>query len=160
MEQQFSIGEYVERKVDGQIGVIRKVEPWDGDYVFYVDFDGRNREEDLWAGTTPAWKRMDLHAHVETDSADCDGRYTSGRVEEMTLEERCDQFWDLHFKERILGNTVSFHGTGTVEVSPSGLHWYEQTDEGYRRVDVEWCEQDCDDVRSWQRDHSAEKAGY
>jgi len=160
MEQQFSVGEYVERKFDGKIGQVKKFEEYEGTFYFYVDFEGRGRPEDLWAGTTAAWRRLRLHAHVSTSSRDCDGDYSGGHVDEMTLEERCDQFHDLHFKERVMGNVVSLHGEGTLEVSPSGLHWREQTEEGYRAADVEWCERECEAERPWQRDHRAEAAGY
>jgi hypothetical protein len=168
MEQQFSIGEWVERKFDGAVGVVKKVqesEP-EGDFYFYVDLAPHSHrggllDTDLWAGTTGAWRRhFRLHAHVETSSRDCDGDYSGGHTDEMTTQERCDQFGDLHFKERVLGNVVTLHGEGTLEVSPSGLHWHEQTEEGYRRADVTWCEDECEDERPWQRDHRAEAAGY
>ena len=161
MEPKFSVGEWVERIMDGAVGVVRRMEQWDNDWVFYVDTDPqRPREDNVWAGTTSAWTRhFRWHAHVETDSADCDGRYTSGRIDEMTLQERCDQFGDLHFKERILGNAVTLHGHGTLTVTPDGLSWHEQTEEGYRANEVRWCEEDCEG-RTWQRDHRAESMGY
>ncbi len=159
MEQQFSVGEWVIRRMDNQIGQVKKVQPFNDDIAYYIQFDPRD-PNDLWAGTTSAWKRLPLHAHVETESRDCDGKYTGGRVEEMTLEDRCDSFHDLHFKERVLGNIVSLHGTGTLAVTPIGFRWNEQTEEGYSFAEVTWCEDDCDDKRTWQRDHSAEAAGY
>lgn len=103
---------------------------------------------------------MTLHAHVSGSSRDCDGKYTFGRVEEMNDEERGDDLGDLHFKDRVLSNTVTLHGHGELTVKPEGLSWFEQTDEGYRESTVRWCEDDCPDMRSWQRDHSAEAAGY
>jgi hypothetical protein len=164
MEQQFSVGEYVERVIDGKVGRVKRAEPGvadaEGDFYFYVQFDERDKD-DVWAGTTQAWRRhYRLHAHVSTNSRDCDGDYSGGHVDEMTTQERCDQFGDLHFKERVLGNVVSLHGEGTAEISPSGIHWREQTDEGYRAADVEWCEDECESERPWQRDHRAEAMGY
>lgn len=100
-----------------------------------------------------------LHAHVETDSRDCDGRYTGGHVLEMTLQERCDAMGDLHFKDRVLASVVSLHSDGTLTVSEDGMSWHERTDEGYRDAEVRWCEDDCEDA-SWQRDHRAEEMGY
>jgi hypothetical protein len=97
---------------------------------------------------------------VETDTADCDGRYTAGHVTEMTLEERCDLFGDIFFKERVIGSTVNLHGHGTLTVKPEGVEWREQTDEGYRHVEVTWCEEECSDTRTWKRDHRAESMGY
>jgi hypothetical protein len=100
-----------------------------------------------------------LHAHVDSRSRDCDGTYSSGYVCEMTTEERTGEFGDLRFQERVLGNAVTLHGHGTLEVTPDGMSWWETTDEGYRAVEVRWCEDDCPEA-SWQRDHRAEEMGY
>lgn len=98
-----------------------------------------------------------LHAHVETDARDCDGRYTQGYVLEKTTLER--DGGDYSFKTRVLAKVVSIHGSGTLSVTPEGLSWHEDTDEGYRRVEVRWCEDECEEC-TWQRDHTAEKEGY
>ena len=164
MSLEFSIGEWVERKTDGAVGAVKSVQPWENpdgdlDFIYAVDLD--RHPDDVWSGTAIAWRRhFRWHAHVSTHSRDCDGDYSGGHVVEMTLEERCDRFGDLHFKERVLGDTVTLHGHGTLEVTPDGLSWHEQTDEGYRAARVRWCEEDCPTERSWQRDHRAEAAGY
>jgi hypothetical protein len=101
-----------------------------------------------------------LHAHVTTASRDCDGDYSSGYVLEMSTLEKDDQFPDLTFKDRVMGSIVSLHGHGTLTVTPEGLAWHEQTEEGYRAADVRWCEEGCEGERSWQRDHRAESMGY
>jgi hypothetical protein len=93
-------------------------------------------------------------------SRDCDGDYSRGHVYEMTTQEKDDQFGEHHFKRRVIGNTISIYGTGTLEVSPDGIHWHEDTDEGYRAADVRWCEDECPTERTWQRDHRAESMGY
>jgi len=103
---------------------------------------------------------MTLHAHMTSSSRDCDGTYSGGHVYEMTTQEKAEEFGDLHFKDRVLANTVTLHGDGTLTVTPEYLRWYENTEEGYRSVDVNWCEDDCPAERSWQRDHRAEAAGY
>lgn len=155
---EFSIGEWVERRTDGAVGRVHHVQQFDGEDIFYVDLE--RGEDDIWAGSTGAWRRhFRLHAHVEGESRDCDGKYSSGHVSQMTLEERCDRNGDLHFQHRVLTYTVSLHGTGELKVTPEGLSWYEQTDEGYRATEVRWCSDDCEDA-SWQRDHSAEAMGY
>lgn len=103
------------------------------------------------------------HAHVGTESRDCDGRYTGIYVEMPNDDERCDLLGDLYFKQRVLDDIVSLHGDGTLKVSPTGLDWYEQTDEGYRSAEVLWCADDtCSDIRPRHRyrDHTAEAAGY
>lgn len=101
----------------------------------------------------------DLHAHVETDARDCDGRYSQGYVLEKTTLERADDLGDYSFKTRVLAGVVSIHGSGTLSVTPDGLSWHEDTDEGYHRAEVRWCEDECEDC-TWQRDHTAEREGY
>lgn len=105
-----------------------------------------------------------LHAHVATASSDCDGPMYRDFVQEMNDEERTnDQYGDLAFKERILGNHVSFHSEFGVEVKVSahGFVTSEQTDEGYRSADVTWCEdEECDPNAASQRDIFAEQMGY
>ena len=164
MEQQFSVGEWVERRMDGKVGKIKRVGVYNDDYSYAVDLDpSRPEKDDVWSGTTAAWRRaFRVHAHVETSSRDCDGTYTAGHVMELTLEERCDQFGDLHFKDRVMASIVTIHGHGTLTVTPSRLSWHEQTEEGYRAAEVRWCEDDCPEAgwKSWHRDHSAEAAGY
>ena len=100
-----------------------------------------------------------LHAHVETESRDCDGMYTSGYVAAMTTLERNEEFSDLVFKDRVITGIISVHAYGTLTVTPDGVTWGESTEEGYRRVEATWCSDTCPGS-SWQRDHTAEAAGY
>jgi hypothetical protein len=165
MSALFSVGEYVARRFDGKVGKVMRMERYDDQWLYYVQFDVRDKTEDnpdgTWAGTEQAWRRRDtLHAHADRRSRDCDGDYSAGNVYEMTLEERCDAFGDLRFKERVMGSVVSLHGYGTLTVKPEGMDWDEQTEEGFVAVAVEWCEDECSDTRSWQRDHRAEAMGY
>jgi hypothetical protein len=114
-----------------------------------------------------------LHAHVSTASRDCDGPQYNSWVtvpnddeiaEFAAAQERgYNDFSDLHFKERVLGNHVSFHADGphTVEITRDGFKMSEATDEGYRSADVTWCEDpDCDPDDRTHRDVFAEAAGY
>ena len=101
-----------------------------------------------------------LHAHMDGRSRDCDGDYSRGHVYEMTTLEKADRNPEFAFKERVLSNTVTLHGHGTLTVTPDGLSWHEQTDEGYSAAEIRWCEEDCTDKRTWQRDHRAESMGY
>lgn len=162
MNQEFLIGEWVERRTDGAIGIVIGVEQYDGEYLFRVRLQ-RSGDPTLneVLGTTAAWDHYHrVHAHVVWSSADCDGRYSGGRVEHPVSTERTNQFGDLHFKERLLGDVVSFHRHGTVTVTPDGFTWHCDTDEGHEHTVVEWCEDEgCDDKR-WQRDHRAEAMGY
>jgi hypothetical protein len=160
--QQFVAGEFVARVLDGKVGQVVKAEPYNDTWIYYVDFSRFDHREEggLWGGLNGAWRPyFTLHAHVETESRDCDGRYTGGHVEQMTLQERCDPYGDLLFRQRVLGGVVSLHGRGTLDVSPEGMTWNETTEEGYRAADVRWCEDDCPEA-SWQRDHTAERMGY
>lgn len=112
-----------------------------------------------------------LHAHVSTASVDCDGPLYRDYVTELNDDERAEHerqngvndFHDLHFKERVLGNHVSFHPLGKVEVevTEGGFSMRERTDEGYRAADVTWCEdEECDPHAASQRDVYAEAMGY
>lgn len=110
---------------------------------------------------------MTLHAHVSTASSDCDGPFYREYVESLNDDERAEagkpfnDFHDLHFKERVMGNIVSFHAIdGIMSVNPDGFTWREPTEEGYRSADVRWCTDDCDESAAWQRDVFAEQMGY
>lgn len=113
----------------------------------------------------------ELHAHVSSDTSDCDGRISRSYVITFNDDERrensrlINNFADLHFKERVLGGVVSFHPSGfdgdaEVHITRDGFTYSEPTDEGYHHVEVEWCEDDCSEVRETYRDHRAESMGY
>lgn len=101
-----------------------------------------------------------LHAHWTSAARDCDGLYEQGGVYEMTTLEQGDDLAAYSFKTRVLASTVNLAGSGVLNVTEDGLTWSEATDEGYRAANVRWCEDECDDERTWQRDHTAERAGY
>lgn len=112
--------------------------------------------KDMNNDTAPA---SNLHAHVESESRDCDGMYSQGHVAAMTTLEMNEEFPDLVFKDRVITGIISVSGYGSLNVTPHGVFWDESTEEGYRRVDVTWCNDTCTGS-SWQRDHTAEAAGY
>lgn len=112
-----------------------------------------------------------LHAHVSTASRDCDGplydewvtSLNDDEIAEHDQAQGVNDFHDLHFKERVLGNHVSFHTEFgvTVKVTAEGFSMHEQTDEGYRSAEVYWCEdEDCDPNAYSHRDIYAEMMGY
>lgn len=105
---------------------------------------------------------MTLHAHVTTNSRDCDGGHGMEYVSTMNDTEKGSQFADLDFKARILSNHVSFHSEFgvTVKVDEHGFNMSEQTDEGYRAAQIQWCEDDCDENDNSVYDEYAELAGY
>ena len=72
----------------------------------------------------------------------------------MTTLERADDLGEYTF---MLASTVNLASTGVLHVTEESLSW---TDEGYRAANVRWCEDECADERTWQRDHTAERAGY
>lgn len=110
-----------------------------------------------------------LHAHIATGTSDCDGpMYRDYTVflndEEKAEHERQDgvnDFHDLHFKSRILGDMVSFSPfvAVKVEVTTHGFTASEETEEGFRHCEVTWCEHECGESYS-QRDIYAEMMGY
>lgn len=109
-----------------------------------------------------------LHAHISTATSDCDGPMYRDYVvflndDEKAEHERQDgvnDFHDLHFKSRILGDMVSFHSTCNVVIQETGFTVGEQTEEGYRNAQAVWCEdEECTPAYS-QRDIYAEMMGY
>ena len=88
--------------------------------------------------------------------------------EDCTFEDGTERpfgpqdFHDYRFKERVLGNIVSFHAEGaTVTITPGGFYYSEPTEEGHRAYDVRWCEDtDCDPNARSYRDVYAEQMGY
>lgn len=158
----FAIGEWVERKFDGRIGKVLRIDQYDGADLYCVDLDPqRPANEDVWSGSAGAWDSVfRVHGHATSRSRDCDGDYSGGSTYEMTAQERTDQFGDLMFKERVIGSVVTAHGHGNLAVTPDGIEWHEETEEGFHEVSVRWCEDECAGGTPWRRDHRAEAAGY
>ena len=111
------------------------------------------------------------HAHVSIASADCDGPRTSHHVTVMNDEEIAESgkayndFSEIHFRERVVGDAVSpttyrDGQTGNLTIHEHGFEFHRDTDEGYHRVDVIWCEDDCDLGERGQRDYFAEAMNY
>lgn len=110
-----------------------------------------------------------LHAHVSTNSRDCDGPTYDSHVVLLNDEEKAEHikadgvndFHDLHFKERVLGDIVSFHAQATVRVTPLGFTYDEPTEEGFTYSEVTWCEDaSCNRPATSHRDVYAEQMGY
>lgn len=139
----FIVGEWVERRSDGMLGVVEIV---DTDSRLYrirlrtwpvAEREAVVGDEDDWV----AYYRV--HAHVTRSSADCDGRYESGRVDRPSAEERCSEFGHLMFQERVVASVVNVLSmSGTLHVSENGVEWSEATEEGYLFEEVEWCSDD------------------
>lgn len=110
-----------------------------------------------------------LHAHVARESADCDGRHGLDYIVTLNDAERAEHeqangindFHDLNFKSRVLGNVVSFHADAEVVIAPSGFTYSAGTEEGFTRTEVTWCEDEsCDPIEGGQYDQFAELSGY
>lgn len=110
-----------------------------------------------------------LHVHNDSESRDCDGRYASGYTTWLALlvegfipddPEADDLFrammiyWEAHD-----GTEMVF---GVLDDGRDFVRYHQYTDEGYRSGQLLFCEKpDCMvDDESWQRDYSAEAAGY
>lgn len=164
----FVIGEWVRRKADGLAGIVLGIEVGTNEYptLYRVALKrfprSVHRDDDIVLGSQGAWERYHrVHAHVEVMSADCDGSYSRGHTDVMSMQERRSGFGDLEFKERVLASTVSVLNDGVLTVTEDGLSWEERTEEGYRHVEVMWCIADeCAEGYSYSRDHRAEEMGY
>lgn len=110
-----------------------------------------------------------LHAHVFTESCDCDGpkgydyivTLNSDEFAEHVRQNGVNDFHAYRFKERVLGGIVSFSSKARIEVDELGFTYSEATEEGYRNVEARWCNNAyCDPSVTSQRDRFAEAAGY
>lgn len=109
-----------------------------------------------------------LHAHVESESADCDGRYSRTYVmERHTFTQSEDEFIG-HVMDMIVSTDAH---DGTLKITQNALtiegrrfypvfEWSQSTEEGFTHSKVTFCLDDDADAPATQRDHSAEAAGY
>ena len=112
---------------------------------------------------------QNLHAHVVTHSSDCDGALTREYVRTQTVEEKADEFGEIHFRDRMAGlvvNTFSILYSGNLHVYRNGeggevtLVWSEQTEEGGINTTVTFCDSECNPEYEAYRDHRAESMNY
>lgn len=111
-----------------------------------------------------------LHAHVSTASADCDGpmyrdyvlSLSESELAEHIAADGVNDFHEIHFMERALCSVASPYAACqmTVKIDDDGIDVYERTEEGYRSAQVRWCRDECDENETSQRDVYAELAGY
>jgi hypothetical protein len=113
----------------------------------------------------------EIHAHVETQSRDCDSTYDRTYVERPNDDERAraegfevtaPAFSEMDFMNRVFASLAGPYAVTlpmTVTVDGDGFEVNEQTEEGYRWAQVRWCYGECADERTF-RDHAAEQAGY
>ena len=112
-----------------------------------------------------------LHAHVSTASADCDGPIYRDYVTSLNdaeLAEHADangvnDFHEIHIMNLVFTNHCGPYAVHqlTVKVDDDCFEWNEQTEEGYRAGEVRWCrDADCDPNAASQRDVYAEMMGY
>lgn len=111
------------------------------------------------------------HAHIDTASADCDGpmyrSYTVFVSDEAKAKsaacEGVNDFWEIEFRNDILTSQVSLYAIGhglRMTATDDGFEFHEDTDEGYRRGEVRWCEDESCDESYSQRDVYAEMMNY
>lgn len=109
-----------------------------------------------------------LHAHVSTSSADCDGPQYNSFVEVFNDEEvaesmkEVNDFSEITFMNRVLTNRCSPYAVHQMRVTmdDEGFEWHEDTEEGYRAGEVKWCRDDCDTDERHHRDVFAESMNY
>lgn len=109
-----------------------------------------------------------LHAHVSTAAADCDGPIHRDYVETFNDAEReesgqvYNDFSEIHFMDRVFISVCGPYAVRQmrVTVDEDGIEFHESTDEGYRQGQVRWCRDACDTDETHYRDIRAEEAGY
>lgn len=121
-----------------------------------------------WRHDTTGSPASTFHLHRDYDSRDCDSRYTGYSI--LT----CAQFEDVEHEDDVwdqaVRSEITTHGIQKVEIEVDPYDrtrrkasFDEQTDEGYRSVNlrgcyVPWCEHV--DHQPQHRDHTAESMGY
>lgn len=107
---------------------------------------------------------MKLHAHLDWESRDCDGRYSGTSATVINPDES-----EYDFEIRMLGSRISWPSSyeGPVEISlhvlESGKHQIvsrQDTEEGYSNAAITFCEDECDVGKTGFRDYTAESMGY
>lgn len=110
-----------------------------------------------------------LHAHVEAESADCDGRYSRTYVMERHTFTQSEEEFIAHVLDMIVSTDAH---DGILKVTQSELRtgpgrnyypefeWSQSTEEGFTYSKVTFCLHDDAETPATQRDHSAEAAGY
>lgn len=109
-----------------------------------------------------------LHAHVESESADCDGRYSRTYVMERDTFTQSEDEFIGHVQDMIISSDAQ---DGTLKITQNQLtthgrqyypefEWSQSTEEGFTYSKVRFCLDDDADTPATQRDHSAEAAGY
>lgn len=116
------------------------------------------------------YMNKNLHAHVSTASADCDGPmyrnyvevFNDAEIAETEAAQGVNDFSDIHFMQRVMMNVASPYAVHqmTVKVDEQGIEVSEQTEEGYRNASVVWCRDECDTEFHSQRDVYAEAMNY
>lgn len=160
MANKFIANEYVERISDGAVGQVKGIHlTSDETWVYGVQM-GRQPEGYKIIAEGNLRRHTRLHAHVESRSRDCDGTYDKTWVDVPSTVERMNEYGDLEFQNRVVTSVISLFGHGTLTVASESCSWHEETEEGYRHVEITWCaEEDCDRTSTF-RDHTAESMGY
>lgn len=112
-----------------------------------------------------------LHAHVDRSSRDCDGpmydsyvvAFNEAEIAERDQSGGVNDFSDIHFMNRVFVNEAGPYAVSqaSITIDEQGFEYHEDTDEGYRKSSVRWCEdEDCDPNFTSHRDVFAEMMGY
>lgn len=157
----FIANEYVERIRDGAVGRVRGLYLMSDDtWIYGVRFGKTFVDEYQVYEEDKLRPHVHTHAHVSSQARDCDGTYLKDWTEVPTTEERTSEYGDLDFKNRVIAGVISLSGHGTLTVASESCSWHERTEEGYRHVEITWCDSDTCDRTSSQRDLTAESMGY
>lgn len=136
--------------------------------ILHAKVVNRNVTRAYWAQ-----KAVPDHVHIGYVSSDCDGRYTGGSVallpqyKERTSVHRGEghtprERLGLFVADAISGNLM-FGCEFSVQMHGDYITVDEPSDEGGRSTCYAVCDDLlCDevDMKSWRRDHTAERAGY
>lgn len=104
------------------------------------------------------------HAHIETNSRDCDGPHEHSTSIILRDEHHPDGRFDQGDLIRLFLPThteFEFLVNNDRSITPFQCSWSIDTDEGFESTEITVCEDDrCDIGKTTQRDRFAEQAGY
>ncbi len=135
--------------------------PGGGDHL--IDLSATYRRQDWLMGDfVRSAVSLDsiTHVHKETESSDCDGRYSCTDVIYPNLHESGRELWTFFVRHELrflrdegkVTRRLDYYGYPVLEVSS-------RHDEGFEWIRYEGCNDNCGEM-SELRDHTAEAAGY
>ena len=145
----FIVGEYVVRRFDGTIGIVREVEEVPGLPTCYVvEMPGDPGDDNLACGAEVAWTPVRTHAHITTTWFDTNDQpiEIASWVDTQTAGERRSGPDGMEFKLRVIRSITEelVDQFLTLNQNEHGVFITTWDETGSRTtILVTWCDEDC-----------------